>query len=166
LRFLPLQRLPTQGSGQWPSLPSSTACAFRCSQPPGASIRPELAGLVSCRIRSWGTPSELCSSREAARCFQRRYPRGVSTPSGSCSARESATRSSGLDWGRARSSPGCSPLQGSHSLRDGPTFIGSPLGRLSHWMQATKRDPLQGFTHGEYSWSLSRLPTLLGFVAF
>jgi len=54
-----------------------TACAFRYSQPPGAFIRPEPAGLVSCRIRSWGHPSELCSSLAAARCFQRRSPHDV-----------------------------------------------------------------------------------------
>jgi hypothetical protein len=44
-------------SGQrhrWPGLPRPTACTYRFSQPPGASIRPEPAGLVSCRIRSWG----------------------------------------------------------------------------------------------------------------
>ena len=42
---------------QWPSLPHPTACASRFSQPPGALIRSEPAGLVSCRIRSWGSPS-------------------------------------------------------------------------------------------------------------
>jgi hypothetical protein len=30
------------------------ACASRFSQPPGAFVRPEPAGLVSCQIRSWG----------------------------------------------------------------------------------------------------------------
>jgi len=42
--------------------------------PPRAS-----AGLISCRIRSWGHPSELCSSHAAVRCFQRRSPLGVPT---------------------------------------------------------------------------------------
>jgi hypothetical protein len=51
-----------------------TACAFRFSQPPGTFIRSEPAGLVSCRIRSWGHPPELCSSDAAARCFQRLFP--------------------------------------------------------------------------------------------
>jgi hypothetical protein len=32
------------------------ACASRFSQPPGALVRPEPAGLVSCQIRSWGSP--------------------------------------------------------------------------------------------------------------
>jgi hypothetical protein len=41
--------------------------------PPRAS-----AGPLSCRIRSWGRPPEPCSSRAAARCFQRRSPLGVS----------------------------------------------------------------------------------------
>jgi hypothetical protein len=39
---------------KWPGLPRPTACTSRFSQPPGAFIRPEPAGLVSCRIRSWG----------------------------------------------------------------------------------------------------------------
>jgi len=57
-----------------------TACASRFSQPHGAFIRPEPAGLVSCRIRSWGvSPSELCSSRAAVRCFQRHSPLDVPT---------------------------------------------------------------------------------------
>jgi hypothetical protein len=106
----------------WPGLHFPTACAFRCSQPPGAFIRSEPAGLVPCRIRSWGHPSEPCSSRAAVRCFQRRSPLGVCAPSGSCSARESATRFSGLDWHRARSSPGPFPLQGSPSYRAGPAI--------------------------------------------
>jgi hypothetical protein len=38
-------------------LPHPTACAFRFSQPLDALIRPEPAGLVSCQIRSWGSPS-------------------------------------------------------------------------------------------------------------
>jgi hypothetical protein len=38
----------------WPGLPHPTACASRFSQPPGAFIRPEPGGLVSCHIRSWG----------------------------------------------------------------------------------------------------------------
>jgi len=78
LRFRPLQRLPARGSGmKWLSLPRPTACAFRLSQPHGAFIRPEPAGLVSCRIRSWGHPPELCSSRAAVRRFRRRSPLDV-----------------------------------------------------------------------------------------
>jgi hypothetical protein len=80
LRSRPLQRFPAQGSGMnWSSLPRLTACAFRFSQPLGAFIRPKPAGLVSCRIRSWGHPPELFSSRAAVRCSQRRSPLGVRT---------------------------------------------------------------------------------------
>lgn len=58
MRFRPLQRIPARGSGfDWPSLPHPTACVSRFSQPPDASIRPEPADLVSCQIRSWGSPS-------------------------------------------------------------------------------------------------------------
>jgi hypothetical protein len=63
----------------WSDLHFPTACTFRFSQPPGAFIRPEPAGLVSCRIRSWGHPPELFSSAAAARCFQRLSPLGVLT---------------------------------------------------------------------------------------
>jgi hypothetical protein len=80
LRSRSLQRFPcSEQRHSWSSIPSSTASAFRCSQPPGAFIRPEPAGLVPCRIRSWDHPPEPCSSRAAARCFQRRSPLGVPT---------------------------------------------------------------------------------------
>jgi len=135
LRFCPLQRLPARSSGfLWSSLPHSTASASRFSQPPGAFIRPEPAGLVSCRIRSWGHPSELFSSRVAARCFQRRSPLDVRTTrnerppsSGSSSTRESATEFSVLDRHPARNSPGPFSLQGIPALCDDPTFAGPPL---------------------------------------
>lgn len=34
--------------------PWKLACVYRFSQPPDALIRPEPAGLISCRSRSWG----------------------------------------------------------------------------------------------------------------
>jgi hypothetical protein len=53
----PCSAFPTQSSGlNWLDLQNPAACASRCSQPPGAFIRPEPAGLVPCRIRSWGQP--------------------------------------------------------------------------------------------------------------
>jgi len=55
-----------------------TACAFRSSQPRGTFFRSEPAGLISCRIRSWGHPPEHCSSDAAVRCFQRLSPLDVS----------------------------------------------------------------------------------------
>jgi hypothetical protein len=80
LRFRPLQRLPsTEQRHELAGIACPTACAFRFSQPLGAFIRPEPAGLVSCRIRSWGHPSEPSSSRAAVRCLQRRSPLGVRT---------------------------------------------------------------------------------------
>jgi hypothetical protein len=56
---------------------------FRPPAPSGSrnllapSSAPSLPGLVSCRIRSWGHPPELSSSRAAVRCFQRRSPLDV-----------------------------------------------------------------------------------------
>jgi hypothetical protein len=55
-----------------------TACAFRFSQPHGTFVRSDPAGLISCRIRSWGYPPKLFSSAAAARCFQRLSPLDVS----------------------------------------------------------------------------------------
>jgi hypothetical protein len=52
--FAPSASPRSEQRHRWPGLPRPTACTFRFSQPPGASIRPEPAGLVSCRIRSWG----------------------------------------------------------------------------------------------------------------
>lgn len=77
LRFLTLQRVFTRSSSMRPGLPSPVTSVFRCSQPRDAFIRPSLTGPVSCQIRSWVCPSELCSFREAVHCFQRRYPLGV-----------------------------------------------------------------------------------------
>jgi hypothetical protein len=75
----PFSAFPARSSGMnWLDLPHPTAYAFRCSQPLGVFIRPELAGLVSCRIHSWGRPSKRCSSRAAVRCFQRPSPHDVS----------------------------------------------------------------------------------------
>jgi hypothetical protein len=87
-------------------------------------------------------------------------------PSGSCSTRESATRFGCLDRDRARSSPGSFPLQGSPSLYVAPAFTGHPLLWLLIRTQAAKQAPLQGLSRRELGLSLSRPPTLLGFVAF
>jgi hypothetical protein len=75
----PFSAFPARSSRMnWLALPRPTACAFRCSQPLGAFIRPALAGLVSCRIRSWGRPPELCSFRAAVCCLQHPSPHDVS----------------------------------------------------------------------------------------
>jgi len=42
-------------------------------------FRHKLTGLLSCQIRSWDHPSELCSFREAVCCFQHPYPLDVLT---------------------------------------------------------------------------------------
>jgi hypothetical protein len=59
---------------RWPGLPRPTASAFRFSQPPDALIRPEPAGLVSCRIRSWG-----CALQSLAPLVQPYAVSGAST---------------------------------------------------------------------------------------
>jgi hypothetical protein len=82
LRFRPLQRFPAQGSGMnWPGLHSRPPAPSGSHNLLAPSSAPSLPGLISCRIRSWGHPSELSSSRAAVRCFQRRSPLGVPTAS-------------------------------------------------------------------------------------
>jgi len=58
LRFDPLQRLFARSSGLVSQVYlTRLASVFRFSQPLGALIRPVPTGLVSCQIRSWGSPS-------------------------------------------------------------------------------------------------------------
>jgi hypothetical protein len=59
MRFMPLQRIPTQSSrylGFARDSHTRAPCAFRFSQPPDAFGRPMPAGRVSDQIRSWGFP--------------------------------------------------------------------------------------------------------------
>jgi hypothetical protein len=76
---VPLQRIPTRGSGMMIRVYlTRIACVLRFSRPLDAFIRPVPAGPVSCQIRSWGSsPSELCSPREAVRRLQRHSPHDV-----------------------------------------------------------------------------------------
>jgi len=166
LRFRPLQRLPSPGQRHelvGHAIP--TACAFRFSQPLGAFIRPKPAGLVPCRIRSWDHPPELSSSRAAVRCFQRRSPLGVQTafrvllrarvrhPVQLFRLKTERVALLGLFPSRVF------PL--SALVRPSPDLpsCGYPFGLTA------ERIPLQGLSRREYGLSLSRPPTLLGFVA-
>jgi hypothetical protein len=151
---------------KWLGLPHPTACAFRFSQPPGAFIRPEpepalfhAGSAPGVTLQSFLPPAQphAVSGAVPLLAFQ--------PPSGSCSARESATRPSCLSWSRARSSPGPFPLQGTPPRDVVPAFTGPPLMRFTFRTQAAGTAPLQGFPRREVGWSLSRLPTLLGFLA-
>jgi hypothetical protein len=75
--FCPLQRIPAQSSSFIIKPASLTPNVYRFSQPLDASNRSEPAGLISYRIRSWGSLFRAFSSRTAVRCFQRRYPLNV-----------------------------------------------------------------------------------------
>jgi hypothetical protein len=58
------------------------ACASRLSQPLDAFIRPASAGLVSCQIRSWGSPFRaFLLPRSLARRLRRSCPPAVRTRS-------------------------------------------------------------------------------------
>jgi len=55
MRFAPLQRFPARGSSMTNrACLTRLTCVPRFSRPLDAFIRPVPAGLVSCRIRSWG----------------------------------------------------------------------------------------------------------------
>ena len=62
----------TEQQQTWPGLPHPVACALRFSRPLGAFVRPVPGGLVSCRIRSWGStlqsfapPAQPCAVSSA-----------------------------------------------------------------------------------------------------
>jgi hypothetical protein len=91
LWFLPLQRLASsRQQHSWKEDATlQSACTSRFSQPPGAFIRREPAGPVSCRLRSWGSfPPEPCSSRAAVRRLRRLYPHVVHYDHTDCSRPE------------------------------------------------------------------------------
>jgi hypothetical protein len=76
VRFLPLQRVPARGSGtmvtERPKLDRPTPSGFLDLL--ASSSAPDLLALFHARSAHGVSPSELCSSRAAARCLQRRYP--------------------------------------------------------------------------------------------
>jgi hypothetical protein len=89
----------------------------------------------------------------------------ASSPSGLYSTRESATSLRLFTPPGARSSPGIHPLQGLPSHRNGTAFTTPPLMGLS--VRTTNRPrgrPFRVLLPGEIGLSLSRLPTLMGFV--
>jgi hypothetical protein len=141
-------------------------------------------------------PPELCSSRAAVRCLQRRYPHDVSTnPTAEPPAPNPTAETAGdktsiwngpgsalasrvllharvrhpwrrrLDRHRARSSPGLCALQGFS-----PAEMARPSPPLPSWAWPARTRTadwaaLQGLTSSGIGSSLSRPPTLLGFVA-
>jgi hypothetical protein len=77
------------------------------------------------------------------------------------------SRAGCLGWRAARSSPGLSALQGFPPHRGRPGFhLAFPSWAFLHRAQATGEATLQGVARSEIGSSLSRPPTLLGFVAF
>jgi hypothetical protein len=144
-----------------------TAGASRFSQPPGAFIRLEPSRPYSMPDPLLGSPSRALLLSRSRTLFPAPFPSWRSNPpSGSCSTRESATPPGCLSRNGARSSPGHFPLQGSLASCVGPTFIEPPLMRFAIRTQASKPHPLQGLPRRRLGLSLSRPPTLLGFLAF
>jgi hypothetical protein len=89
-------------------LPHPTPSAFRLSQPLDASIRPVPAGLVSCRIRSWGSPFRAL----LLSCSRAPVSRALSPP-----AVWATRRTQGPTPTNRRSCLGCAPASGSRSRR-------------------------------------------------
>jgi hypothetical protein len=149
----------------WPGLHSRPPAPSGSHNLLAPSSAPSLPGLVSCRIRSWGHPSELSSSRAAARCLQRRSPLGVRAasrvllrarvrhPAQLFKLKTERVALLGLFPSRVLSPPALA--------RPSPALpsCGSPLGLTA------ESAPLQGLSRRRRGLSLARLPTLLGFVA-
>jgi hypothetical protein len=200
MRFLPLQRFPARGSGcSRTGVPTSGRLRLQVFSTSWRFNRPEPAGLVSCRIRSWGSPFRAfllpCSRSPSpaplpsccwnafrltrgptARREHRNAAPETTAPhvgdsserpstSGLCSTRESATSlrrvrpaaSAWLSWD--------SPLQGVLPRRaDNGLHRVSPheVARLGD--KSSARALYRVLLPVEIGWSLSRLPTLLGFT--
>lgn len=198
-----------------PGLPRPAACAFRFSRPLGALFRHVLAGLVSCRIRSWGCTlqsfaplawpyavSGACPLLTFGRIRRARLAGGPTVARASLAVAETTARETRtLARSEDRSSPGwTSPrkpprLQGfapreSPPLPDGVldrrrrvallgfrpsrALLLTALARLSpslpswafsHRTRTADEPALQGFDCREMGESLSRPPTLMGFLA-
>jgi hypothetical protein len=71
----------------------------------------------------------------------------------------------GLGRRTARSSPGLLALQGVPPRGGVSDFSGTPLMGFSRGTFSARSEALQGLYRSEVGWSLSRLPTLLGFGA-
>jgi hypothetical protein len=93
-------------------------------------------------------------------------PEETSPSSGVCSSRESATPRRLFRPSEARSSPGLLTLQGSPPHDKTRLSPGFPSWAFSHRTRTVDEPSLQGLACREIGWSLSRLPTLLGFAAF
>jgi hypothetical protein len=199
--LVPYSVFPVRGSGlsgrgcQYPP-----ACASRFSQPPDAFIRPEPAGLVSCRYRSWGctlqsitplvqpyavsgasypqavVPQHLCPTHAPLHRHQPRIKRQrrntshtdrrepLRSTTGSYSARESATDNGGLDRCTHVALLGFRPFRVFTLEETAWLSPRPPLTRLARTRaRRTTNAPPQGIDLNEIGWSLSRLPTLLGF---
>jgi hypothetical protein len=156
-----------------PSLPA----LFRAGSAHG--VPPSRAFLLSCSrtpspapLPSWRWSKVIEESRPPNRANPKKHSRSTSgkpcpttSPSGFCSTRESATYPRLFRPSAARSSPGLSPSR---------VFTLTGMARLSPrlpswaWLNrshATGRAALQGLASSEIGSSLSRPPTLLGFLA-
>jgi hypothetical protein len=118
LRFCPLQRLPRpeqRHDGRTchvrPPAPSGDHNLLAPQSAPSLPALFHAGSALGSTLQSFLPPAQPCTVPGVLPLL------AFTPPSGFCSARESATRPSGLDWSRARSSPGSFSLQGLHSLR-------------------------------------------------
>jgi hypothetical protein len=145
--------------GVLPSKLCSSRVAVRCLQrrcPPvvETSLRPaRVAG--GRRNRRSGAPNHqrpIWACRRSAPRLQGFAPHESPPP-----------RPGGLGRTEVRGSLGLHPLQGVPSHRNGTAFTAPPLMRFPVWAQAAAWDLYRVLLTDEVGWSLSRLPTLLGF---
>ena len=148
-------------AGSAHGVPPSRAFLLSCSRTPSP------APLPSWRLEEGHVDAPFTGEPNPKRRLKpaSRAPCPTSSPSGSCSTRESATYPRLFRPRAARSSPGLSPSR-VFSL----TGMARLSPRLPSWAwpyrsHATDKATLQGLASSEIGSSLSRPPTLLGFVA-
>jgi hypothetical protein len=152
----PYSVFPTRSSGFVGQVClTRTACAFRFSQPPDALLHSEPTGLVSCRIRSWGSPFRaLFLIVQPYADFRRRSPHVVGQPAHFADCRnlsptEMGTkhRKHGAKLAMRPSTSGCCSTRESTTVdgRFRPDAACSPLGTfplqgsLRHWDEHSLR---------------------------
>jgi hypothetical protein len=152
LRFLPLQRLPTQDSGF-----RSRVCLARLPAPPGflnplaPSSVPRLLALFHARSALGVRPPEPSSSRAAACRLRHRYPldvgiRAANLPASSNAACEAETpqRYSNKHMGRPRERPRLQGLAPHESPPLSASGLGLASARSSPGLSSSRALPLDG----------------------
>jgi hypothetical protein len=165
MRFPPLQRFPAQGSGaQWLNFPGPTGLRLQVfSTSWRFCVRPEPASLISCWIRSWGSPFRALLLSCSRTPFPTPFPSCRSKPDPTaftkslpCALAETETPEQQLPSNGLQQAPSpsglCSTRESATSLR----LFRPPGARSSPGIH-----PLQGFLPHRHSTTFIA-PPLLG----